>query len=64
MTIGNLVFTNQNFLPNDANEGWNRTENGGAVNVGMYAYKISFNTEQELLLGAIIIFPYPFSDKL
>ena len=54
---GNLVFTNQNFLPNDLNEGWNGTAKGEAVNVGVYAYMMTIDTEEgiEVLAGSVTV---------
>ena len=41
---GNMVFSNENFLPNDPSEGWNGTFNGRTVEQGVYVYVIEYVT--------------------
>ena len=39
---GNLVFENQNFKPNDPNEGWNGKFAGQNVEQGVYVYVVEY----------------------
>mgnify|MGYP001489689788 CR=1 FL=1 len=41
---GNMVFSNENFQPNDPSEGWNGTFMGRTVEQGVYVYVIEYVT--------------------
>lgn len=42
---GELVFSNENFKPNDPNEGWNGTFKGASLNPGVFVYLIEIAFE-------------------
>ncbi len=41
---GNIVFEKFNFLPNDADAGWDGTFNGKPLNPDVYTYMIEMST--------------------
>ncbi len=49
---GELVFDQQNFLPNDATYGWDGSKNGTKQNVGVYVYL----AEVEFIDGASVVY--------
>lgn len=55
---GELLFENQNFLPNDPRAGWNGQFKGELVNPGVYIYAIEVeyvNGETEVISGDITV---------
>ena len=39
---GNLMFVNENFSPNDPNQGWDGTYNDNLVEQGVYVYVFKY----------------------
>lgn len=56
---GNLVFNNENFLSNDASEGWDGRYNSTVVEQGVYIYRITYtdetNREQQIVSSITLV---------
>jgi hypothetical protein len=47
---GNLVYSNNNFLPNDPYQGWDGLFNGESVVNGVYVYLFKVTTNEGQIL--------------
>ncbi len=55
---GNLVFQNENFLPNDPTSGWDGTLNGTSLNPAVFVYQLEVVLEdgsREVVYGDVVL---------